>query len=135
MEQKKEKYEGTHDIDLIAQMQAEIDTLREENIKLKTINEQHIKYEEQSASKQKARNNDTKMTKHHQRQAKKADDVYSKLYGSPAIEVEEEKDRNDLYRKIFAIVATAVVVLILINTIGIFGLAAIGLLAGGIIKK
>jgi hypothetical protein len=135
MERKKEKYEGTLDFDLVAKMQAEIDTLREENIKLKTINEQHIKFEEQSASKQKSRNNETKMSKHHQRQVKKTDDVYAQLYGSPAIEIEDKKHRRDLYRKIFAVIAIVVIFLVLYNYIGLFGIAAIGLLASGIIKK
>ena len=36
--------------------------------------------------------------------------------------------------KIFAAVATAAVFIVLVNTIGLFGIAALGLLAGGLIK-
>lgn len=57
------------------------------------------------------------------------------LYGSPAITIEHvENEHSERNRKIFAAVATAIVFLILINTVGLFGIAAIGLLAGGILK-
>ena len=63
-----------------------------------------------------------------------AQDPYSRLYGSPAIAVDHTDDHSDRNRKIFAAVATAVVFIVLVNTIGLFGIAAIGLLAGGILK-
>ena len=61
-------------------------------------------------------------------------DPYSRLYGSPAIAVDHTDDHSDRNRKIIAAVATAAVFIVLVNTIGLFGVAAIGLLAGGLIK-
>jgi F0F1-type ATP synthase membrane subunit a len=61
-------------------------------------------------------------------------DVMS-LYSSPAITVDHsEDDHSERNRKIFAAVATAVVFVVLVNTVGLFGIAAIGLLAGGLVK-
>lgn len=42
--------------------------------------------------------------------------------------------RQQERRKIFAAVATAVVFVVLVNTVGLFGIAALGLLAGGLVK-
>ena len=61
-------------------------------------------------------------------------DPYSRLYGSRAIAVDHSEDHSDRNRKIIAAVATAAVFIVLVNTIGLFGVAAIGLLAGGLIK-
>lgn len=66
------------------------------------------------------------------RQQEQANRAYARLYGSPAITVRH--DHSGRNAKIFAVVATAVVTLILVNTIGLFGIAAIGLIAGGIVK-
>ena len=63
-----------------------------------------------------------------------AKDPYSRLYGSPAIAVDHTDDHSDRNRKIIAAVATAAVFIVLVNTIGLFGVAALGLLAGGLIK-
>ena len=59
-----------------------------------------------------------------------------KLYGGPAITIEhsEEEDRRERNKKILAAVATVAVFIILLNTVGLFGIAALGLLAGGIVK-
>ena len=65
-------------------------------------------------------------------QQEQANRAYARLYGSPAIAVRH--DHSERNAKIFAVVATAVVTLILVNTIGLFGIAAIGLIAGGIVK-
>ena len=59
---------------------------------------------------------------------------YERLYGAPAITVDHADDHSDRNRKIFAAVATAAVFIVLVNTIGLFGIAALGLLAGGLIK-
>ena len=61
-------------------------------------------------------------------------DPYSRLYGSPAIAVDHTDDHSDRNRKIISAVATAAVFIVLVNTIGLFGIAALGLLAGGLIK-
>lgn len=46
----------------------------------------------------------------------------------------EEKDNTDLKLKIVAALATAAVVLVLVNCVGLFGVAAFGLIAGGLLK-
>ena len=46
---------------------------------------------------------------------------------------ENDGENKEFYIKLFAGIATAVVALILINTIGLFGLAAMGLIAGGLL--
>ena len=58
------------------------------------------------------------------------------LHTTPAIQIKhDDNDNSERNRKIFAAIATAIVFLILINTIGLFGVAALGLLAGGLIKS
>ena len=57
------------------------------------------------------------------------------LHTSPAITVDHsDDDHSERNKKIFAAVATAVVFVVLVNTVGLFGIAALGLLAGGIVK-
>ena len=49
-------------------------------------------------------------------------------------EIEHKEDHSSRNLKIFAAIATIAVVLVLFNTIGLFGVAALGLIAGGLIK-
>ena len=57
------------------------------------------------------------------------------LHTSPAITVaHSDDDHSQRNMKIFAAVATAAVFLVLVNTVGLFGVAALGLLAGGLVK-
>lgn len=46
----------------------------------------------------------------------------------------EPKDHSNRNSKIFAAVATVALFVVIVNTIGLFGVAAVGLLAGGIFK-
>ena len=46
----------------------------------------------------------------------------------------ESNEQSDVWKKIGAGVATAAIALILINTIGLFGIAALGLIAGGLVR-
>ena len=46
----------------------------------------------------------------------------------------ESNEQSDMWKKIGAGVATAAIALILINTIGLFGIAALGLIAGGLVR-
>ena len=57
----------------------------------------------------------------------------AKQYYSAELNFEEGPD-NHLTRKIVAGVLTAVVVIALVNTIGVFGVAGLGILAGGCVK-
>ena len=59
--------------------------------------------------------------------------IYADLYGDYFQEVHQQEEKNKK-SVIIAAVATAVVFVILMNFIGLFGLAALGLIAGGIIK-
>lgn len=69
------------------------------------------------------------------RKSSAADGACDCLYGVQAITVSsEQEDGSAFNRKVFAALATAVVFLVLVNYVGIFGIAAIGLLAGGVIK-
>ena len=72
------------------------------------------------------------------REKKQRDYDILQLHTSPAIEVNHDNDEDDHSErnlKIFAAIATAVVFLILFNTIGLFGIAIFGLIAGGLLKK
>lgn len=66
-------------------------------------------------------------------QQEQANRAYARLYGSPAIALKRNR-HSERNKKIFAIVATAIIFVVLLNTIGLFGIAAIGLIAGGIVK-
>ena len=57
----------------------------------------------------------------------------AKQYYSAELNFEDGPD-NHLTRKIVAGVLTAVVVIALVNTIGVFGVAGLGILAGGCVK-
>ena len=59
---------------------------------------------------------------------------YERLYCTPVNVVGQTEDHSERNRKIFAAVATALVFVVLVNTVGLFGVAALGLLAGGVIK-
>ena len=134
-------------IDLFAQMQAEIDTLKAENQELR--NKQCNMIQEQASAcsptpapsptrRRGTAGGERQMSvvemiaERERRQTEQASRAYERLYGSPAITVDH--DHSDRNRKIFAAVATAGVFIILVNTIGLFGIAAIGLIAGGIVK-
>ena len=66
------------------------------------------------------------------RKAKKQDVQQLDLFAPAA--TSESNEQSDMWKKIGAGVATAAVALILINTIGLFGIAAIGLIAGGLVR-
>lgn len=131
------------ELDLFSQMQADIDQLRQENQELKDkqcnmIQEQAavcsptdvLDTEDRSCATQ-GRPSPTPRPRRVRRQAQ---DVMQ-LYGSPAITVShDDDDHSQRNKKIFAAVATAVVFLVLVNTVGLFGIAALGLLAGGLVK-
>ena len=131
MEQNQEKHNETRGVDLFAQMQAEIATLREENARLITEKERHCKIDVQQ---QKSRREVAETNEYRPPKKKQINNAYLRRYGSPAIEVKHEDDHSERNRKIFAAIATAIVFVILFYTIGLFGIAAIGLLASGIIK-
>ena len=136
-------------LDLFAQMQAEINTLKAENQELRN-NQCNMIQEQASACSPTPAPSPTRrrgtaggerqmsvvemIAERERRQTEQASRAYGRLYGSPAITVDHTDDHSDRNRKIFAAVATAVVFIVLVNTIGLFGIAALGLLAGGIIK-
>lgn len=162
--EKSEPMRTAVELDMFAQMQAELEAVRCENEALKAENEnltmqcnmtqtevctplddfdtencpcetqgqpstshgercRHQEYDRQSFAERKRRQ---------QEQARRS---YEHLYSTPAITVDHDTDdHSDRNRKILAAVATAVVFIVLVNTVGLFGIAAIGLLAGGFIK-
>lgn len=66
------------------------------------------------------------------RKAKKQDVQQLDLFAPAA--TSESNEQSDMWMKIGAGVATAAIALILINTIGLFGIAALGLIAGGLVR-
>ena len=81
--------------------------------------------------------------KHRERKEKKTSKLQSQTSNprqldlfAPAVvsESNDNDSQRDMWMKIGAGVATAAVALILINTIGLFGIAAIGLIAGGLVR-
>lgn len=107
--------------DLFAQMQQELDQLRTQNEALRMKNEEL--------------SNMSQPCQRPRRTRRQKQDVMQ-LYSTPAITVDHtmEDDHSERNKKIFAAVATAVVFVVLVNTVGLFGIAALGLLAGGLIK-
>ena len=127
--------------DLFAQMQMEMQALRKQNEELRMKNEEFcnmIQTERtavcspEPAPSPERRRAVSAQPSSAKRQA--SQDPYSRLYGSPAIAVDHSDDHSDRNCKIIAAVATAAVFIVLVNTIGLFGIAALGLLAGGLIK-
>lgn len=110
----------------IEKMQAEIDALKHENERLRA----------ESNKRDLCQNEQNKITieRPRPRRVRRQKVDVMKLYSSPAIKVEHKDDHSERNRKIIAAIATAVVFLILINTVGLFGIAALGLIAGGILK-
>jgi len=136
--------------DLFAQMQQELDTLRAENERLRAASAVSVSATEANHRGQSPCNplgeavathtgdsphdSPTVSQPRPRRVRRQKQDVMS-LYSSPAITVDHsEDDHSERNRKIFAAVATAVVFVVLVNTVGLFGIAAIGLLAGGLVK-
>ena len=126
MEQNNEMKEVTQDLDLLTKMQAEIDALRHENERLRAENNKHnLSLKEQ---------NEETAEKPKPRRVRCQQVDVMKLHTSPAIQSEHKEDHSSRNLKIFAAIATAVVFLVLVNTIGLFGVAVLGLIAGGLIK-
>ena len=129
MEQRNEIKEVTQDLDLITKMQAEIDALKHENERLRAEgNKQDIHPKEQN--KETVEKPKTRRVRRLERQQV---DVMN-LHTTPAIQSEHKEDHSNRNMKIFAAIATAVVFLVLLNTVGLFGIAVLGLIAGGLIK-
>lgn len=113
-------------LELFAMMKAEIEALRVENQRLTT--EQNMMHEERARA---CYNEQAPAPTPRRAKKKQVTDVYANLYGSPAITIDHTADRNRRYRMIFATVATAIVFVVMVNTVGLFGVAALGLLIGG----
>ena len=153
-----EQNDAPMELDLFAQMQMEMQALREENERLKQCNmiqtertavcsptlpetgNETRRGQEPSADDTLSHScSSPRVSRERRRQSSSvrrqaSQDPYSRLYGSPAIAVDHTDDHSDRNRKIIAAVATAAVFIVLVNTIGLFGIAALGLLAGGLIK-
>ena len=127
--------------DLFAQMKMELDQLREENERLKQCNMIQMRTEVRAARNDFDTENcpcetqgQPSPTRRQRRERRREQDVMA-LHTSPAITVNHsDDDHSSRNMKIFAAVATAAVFLVLVNTVGLFGVAALGLLAGGLIK-
>ena len=81
----------------------------------------------------KRENETAKRTRERENEGQKERNIYANLYGDYFQEAQQKEKENQKHM-IFAGIATVVVFIILVNFIGIFGLAALGLMAGGIVK-
>lgn len=133
------------ELDLFAQMKMELDQLREENERLRCNMTQERaaacspmtrEGQEPSDIEDGHRCSSPCVSQPRPRRVRRQKQDVMQLYSTPAITVDHtmEDDHSERNKKIFAAVATAVVFVVLVNTVGLFGIAALGLLAGGLIK-
>lgn len=138
------------ELDLFAQMKMELDQLREENERLRC----NMTQERAAACSPMTREgqepsdiedgqrcsspcvSQPSIPRQRPRRTRRQKQDVMQLYSTPAITVDHtmEGDHSERNKKIFAAVATAVVFVVMVNTVGLFGIAALGLLAGGLIK-
>ena len=136
------------ELDLFAQMQAEMDAMRMQNEALRMRNEELSNMTQTRSGENSARivfdtencscvsQEQPSIPRQRPRRVRRQKHDVMQLYSTPAITVDHtmDDDHSERNKKIFAAVATAVVFVVLVNTVGLFGIAALGLLAGGLIK-
>ena len=113
---------------VVSRMQQELDALRAENERLRAERMVSASVEHVGDSPR------VSPTRRQRRERRREQDVMQ-LHTSPAVTVDHSDDDHSARNmKIFAAIATAAVFLVLVNTVGLFGVAALGLLAGGLVK-
>jgi len=153
-EEEKKRRQGEEGNGIYKQIQVQLDVLRRETDKLRSEHQKkqaelqeseeqrRRKWEELARQRreeeERRRAYQEREAERKRRQQEQVDRAYKRLYGTPTIKVNNDNDEDDhseRNRKIFAAIATAIVFIILYFTVGLFGIAIIGLIAGGIIKK